>query len=107
MSADEYWNGNPYLIRAYREAQEIKKSQDNQLAWLQGLYNYKALTSALAAFGWAMGGRKGKKPDGYSPYPTAITDAEKEAEKQRKIEYTLRWVERGQKDADNSDRRRN
>ena len=107
MPSDEYWNGNPRLINAYREAYEIRKSNENQLAWLSGLYNYRAVSSALSQFGYALGGKKGKKPEGYSERPIAITEFEKKMEKQRKIDYTLKWVQRGQTDADNSNRRRN
>ena len=52
MTAQEYWHGDPYLCKAYREKYKLEKDRLNQQLWLQGLYFYAALGSALSsAFG--------------------------------------------------------
>ena len=59
MTADEYWNGPPALLTAYRAAYNIRLEQQNQSAWLQGLYVYNAVGAVVSS---ALGGRgKGAK----------------------------------------------
>lgn len=47
MSSAEYWTGDPSLVRYFRKAYEIKQEEINNNAWLQGLYIYDAVTTAL------------------------------------------------------------
>lgn len=66
--------------------------QENRMLHLQGLYNYRAFGSVLSsAFA-----EKGKKGEPYLTYPIPITEVERKAEKQRKIQHTLDVV-RGRK----------
>ena len=48
MSPQEYWEGDPYLARFYYRAHKLKVEMRNQELWLQGWYNYNAVSSALA-----------------------------------------------------------
>ena len=48
MTTEEYWEGDPYLVRSFYEAHKRKIEMRNQELWLQGLYNFKALETALA-----------------------------------------------------------
>jgi hypothetical protein len=92
-SYNEYWNGSAHVAAAYAEAEIYRKERANYEAWLQGLYFNKAVGSALAIAFW---NKKGKKPDGYLEYPIAFTEREKEEEKQRRIEATLKFFREGQ-----------
>ena len=47
MPSQEYWDGEPWLVKAYREAYKIKQDEDNAMAWLHGLYNYIGVATAL------------------------------------------------------------
>ena len=47
MTYAEYWEGDPSLPQYYRKAYKIKQEQDNNIAWLQGLYFYDAVSTAL------------------------------------------------------------
>lgn len=86
MTCDQYWNGDPTLVRYYRKADEIKKERRNEELWLQGMYIYEALCDVspiLHAFA-----KKGTKPQPYSGKPYAITETQHkrvEEEKERKI----------------------
>ena len=61
MTADEYWNGNVWLAKAYRKSWKQKEENDNIRMWLQGVYVYHAVGTALdQAFG------------GHSKYPDPI-----------------------------------
>lgn len=43
MSAEEFWHGDVWLVKAYRKAHKLKIEEANHLAWLQGLYVYQAV----------------------------------------------------------------
>jgi len=56
MPLQEFWNDDPDLLWAYRNSYmqkmeqdlEIEKQMINYKAWLQGLYNNRAIVSALS-----------------------------------------------------------
>ena len=48
MSPAEYWDGDNDLPRYFRKAYLLKQEQQNQMAWLQGLYIYQALNATLS-----------------------------------------------------------
>lgn len=82
MPYDEFWYGLPSLVKAYKRAYDIKKRETNEILWLQGLYNYNAVASAIARC------VNGDKKAQYTEKPLDIfpkTKAEKEieAEKER------------------------
>lgn len=101
MSADEFWHGDPNLCKSYRLADEYRKEQRNYELWLQGLYNYRALSASLDAFGKGLSGKKGGKSLEYLEYPIAITRREKEAELERKKQRTIKWFMSEGKDGNN------
>lgn len=43
MSADEFWNCDPRMYKAYREKDRIQMEKQNELLWLQGMYVYQAI----------------------------------------------------------------
>lgn len=51
MTYDQYWYGDPLMVRAiykaYQQKQEAKINLINYEAWLHGLYNFNALGIAL------------------------------------------------------------
>jgi hypothetical protein len=47
MSYAEYWEGDPKLAQYYRKAYRIKQEEFNNNAWLQGVYIYDAISTAL------------------------------------------------------------
>ena len=88
MPWQEIMYGERAAFDDYVLAYEYKKAQQNQMLHLQGFYDYMAVSCSLsAAFA-----EKGKKGTPYPSNPIPITDVEREAEKQRNIEKTLKWV---------------
>ena len=79
MTPDEYWNGDPALLKAYRKMDEIKRERENEMLWLQGMYIYEAigdLAPILHAFA-----KKGTEAKPYAERPYPITKRlKKEAE---------------------------
>jgi len=48
MTHEEYWYGDPSLPRYFRKVNEIKTKRTDEEAWLNGLYFYDALCSAMS-----------------------------------------------------------
>ena len=46
MTYDQFWNQDVELVKAYREADKIKRDLKNQDMWMQGAYYYEALLDA-------------------------------------------------------------
>lgn len=46
MTYKQFWEMDCTLVAAYRKAYKIRQEQQNQNAWLNGLYIWKALQSA-------------------------------------------------------------
>ena len=86
MSYAEYWTGDPSLVRYYRKAYQIKQEQINNNAWLQGLYIYDAVSTAL--HNSLRGLSKTKPPvQEYAKQPYDLKSREKtDAEKAKEVE---------------------
>lgn len=84
MTYEQYWNGEPSLVKYYRQAEELRLKKQNQMLWLQGMYIYDALCDVapvLHAFA-----ASGTKPQPYPGYPYAITKQEMEEKEAREKE---------------------
>ena len=85
MTYKEYWEGDASLARYYRRAYRIKQEEANNNAWLQGLYIYDAISTALHNALRGMGKSKPPAKD-YAKQPYNIFKREKtEAEKQKEV----------------------
>lgn len=45
MTPEQYWEQDSTLAIAYRKAYKLQQEQENRIAWLNGLYIWKALQS--------------------------------------------------------------
>ena len=71
MSYELYWHGEPNLVKAYREAEEMRVDRMNYEAWLQGLYVYQAVGALYPVFNPFS---KQKKAEEYLKEPIVITE---------------------------------
>lgn len=97
MSYAEYWDSDPVLAQYYRKAYRIKQEEINNNAWLQGLYIYDAVTTALHNALRGMGKQKSPAKD-YAKQPYQFNNKVKtEAEKAKEIEIeqekAAAWME--------------
>ncbi len=97
MSYAEYWEGDSSLARYYRKAYQIKQEEINNNAWLQGLYIYDAVSTALHNALRGMGKNKPPAKD-YAKKPYEFNNKEKtEAEKAKEVEIEQQkaaaWME--------------
>jgi hypothetical protein len=94
MSSAEYWEGDCSLTRYYRKAYKIKQEEINNNSWLQGLYVYDAISTALHN---ALRG-KNQKAREYAKQPYNFENKEKsEFEKAKEVEIERQkaqaWME--------------
>ena len=94
MSYAEYWEGDATLTRYFRKAYKIKQEEANNNAWLQGLYVYDAISTALHN---ALRDKKTHTRD-YAKQPYDLFKKEKtEAEKAKEVEIEKQkaaaWME--------------
>ena len=97
MSYAEYWEGDPKLAQYYRKAYQIKQDEINNNAWLQGMYIYDAVSTALHNALRGMGKNKPPARD-YAKQPYEFrnkvkTEAEKAKEVEIEQEKAAAWME--------------
>lgn len=47
MTYEQYWFGDPLMVRAFFKADRIRQQRINDQAWLQGVYFYRALDATV------------------------------------------------------------
>lgn len=104
MTYDEFWYEDCWIAYYQLKAYKIKKEQENEKLWLQGMYIYEAIIDVspiLHAFS-----KKGTKPLPYAKEPYSLgtkKETEKVDEKERKKEllkaqlFFENWVTQTQK----------
>ena len=97
MSYAEYWEGDSKLTQYYRKAYRIKQDEFNNNAWLQGMYIYDAVSTALHNALRGMGKSKPPARD-YAKQPYEFnnkvkTEAEKAKEVEIEQEKAAAWME--------------
>ena len=85
MTYDEFWYGDAYRAKFYREAHEIQTKNKDEELWMQGVYIYDALcrvSPILHAFS-----KSGTKPLPYveKPYMSSL-DKNKKTEEEKEQE---------------------
>ena len=89
MSYEEYWYGDPLLVRDYLQAEEYRRKNENYSLWLNGLYMREAILSSICnAF---IG--KGETPYQYMDKPIPMTDEEIDAARKEQEEREIREAE--------------
>ena len=79
MDYELYWNGDPRLVIFYRRAYEMGIEKRNQELWLQGLYNFHAISTALSNI--HLDG-KNHKPNKYIEKPLDLFEKTEEEKKE-------------------------
>ena len=52
MTYEQFWFGDPWMAKYYREAHLLKRKMTNEELWINGLYAYHAFGAVIAtAFG--------------------------------------------------------
>lgn len=88
MTYEQFWHGDPWMAKAYKEMHNLKRRQRNEEMWINGLYQLNALQVALHnAFD--------KHRINYIEKPFDIfpkTEVEKEQDKQKERGKLVAWL---------------
>lgn len=89
MTYDEFWNQDVALVGVYRKAHELRRRQQNELLWMQGIYFRDALMVTVGNMFAGKGSEKHEYPA--EPYPVSAEQAaELELAKHRREEERLK-----------------
>ena len=86
MTYEQYWYGDPLMVRAYYKADKLRKKREDETAWANGLYVLNALNATVGN----MFRKSGQQPFEYPKEPFSVSkmkenkpktegDSEKEA----------------------------
>lgn len=106
MTYELYWEGDPWLAKAYRDAYEMKRDYDNQTLWMNGIYVFNAIGTAIANI--HLDGKHHapvpylKEPIRIRPYTEEELKAKKEKEQDDVIRYLDEWAKAFNEEHDNA-----
>lgn len=90
MTPEQFWHGDVWLAADYYRAYQLSVQRRSEEMWLQGLYNFAALSIAIGN----ATRRKGARAKPYMekalrliPYTEEELTAQAERERQKAIEY--------------------
>lgn len=94
MTYQQFWEQDCMLVIAYRKAYRLRQEQQNQFAWLQGLYIWKALQSAPVFVNGFVPKGATIEPYWDKPYEFIKEKKPKPAENnQKKIDQTVAYMQ--------------
>ena len=89
MTYDEFWNQDVAMVGAFRKAHELKRRQQNEALWMQGLYVRDALLATVGNMFADKSSKKNEYPA--EPYPvTKEQIAEREAAENKQAEERMK-----------------
>ncbi len=77
MTYEQFWDQDVFLVKAFREADSIRRRRRNEELWLEGVYMAEALSATVGNMF-----SKGNKYQ-YPPEPIPITAEEQKARRER------------------------
>ena len=102
MTYDQYWYGDVWMVKAFREADRLRQKRENESAWLMGAYFRMAIDSTICnAFR-----EKGSTPVRYPDKPFGSDEPEKKKREKKQqqedreatfaMAYMMNFVRAGQ-----------
>lgn len=89
MTYDQYWYGEPEMVKFFSQAQVIKNEQLNQEMFIMGHYVFQAISVALSNLNLS---GKPRTPNKYLQKPFELTNPSKEAKEKRAEEARQRII---------------
>ena len=95
MTYEQYWYGDPLMVRAFYKAFQLRQEQIDEQAWLNGVYVLRALDATVGN----MFRKHGATPAEYPQEPMTLTSRrqrEAEASERRKAQeavWARAWME--------------
>lgn len=91
MSYQEYWHGDVWMVKSFREADKLRQERENAGYWMQGMYIYEAFAAVLKNAFSKKGSTPAKYPEKpYDIFPEEKTEDQKlQEEEQERIKAKL------------------
>jgi len=92
MTYEQFWDGDPHAVKAFRQAYELKRDMENEHMWLQGMYIYDAIQRLIPA----MRVMSSDNPEPYPDKPYEIrpkTKAEKKSAERKAMDDMQAYLE--------------
>ena len=80
MTYEQFWDGDPDLVKAYRTADRIRRRRRNEELWLEGIYMVEALSSTVGNM-FAKGAQH-KYPE--EPFPITQEEVREREEREQR-----------------------
>lgn len=91
MTAEEFWEKDPFLVQGFRKAQRIKNDLANQEMWLQGLYIYNAFATVITAAFSKNGSKNHYLEEPIDLHPEETAEKRKEEAKRKVVQQLNAW----------------
>lgn len=90
MTYEQYWYGDPLLVRAFYQAEKLRREKRDEQAWLTGLYVLNALNATVGN----MFRKSGQAPAEYPEEPFSVKkEREKREHTELEKEQEAVWAE--------------
>lgn len=90
MTYEEFWNCDPELYKVYRNLNDIKRNQENERLWLQGMYVYQAILLTAPS----LNSLKPSKPHDYPKQPFDISPKKVQSTEEIGLAKMKAWMEK-------------
>lgn len=89
MTYDQYWYGDPLMVRAFYQAYKLRLKHENELAWMYGAYTVRALLATVGN----MFKEKNAQPNEYPKEPININEEKAVQQKEEdEANYALAYM---------------
>lgn len=100
MTWEQYWFGDPWMVKAFEDAYLLNRRVKNEELWLQGLYIYRAVHAVIASAFCERNEKYISEPLDFLPKTKAEKQLEEYQKRQKVINYLNSLVQR-EKNASN------
>ena len=91
MTYEQYWHGDPWMVRAYAQAYLLKRKIENENAWIQGAYIANAFGSVIASSFGKRAVKYMEKPMDLFPKTESEKAEEIRNERRKLIQFLSGW----------------
>lgn len=100
MTYEQFWHGDPWMVRAYAQGYLLKRKAKNEELWLQGIYMIHALNASVGSMFNKTKIKYVEKPLDIFEKTQAEKNAEVRKERRKAIEALSRFANLFRKSAD-------
>lgn len=90
MTYEQYWYGDPLMVRAFYKANKLRREREDEISWTNGLYVLNALNATVGN----MFRKSGQEPAEYPKEPFTVSKRkEKNPKTETESEQEAIWAQ--------------